>query len=55
MLNKPYHEGLRVEADFTTDETIEKGAQIITSVLKPEVLYKGELIQKANIIVSQNI
>lgn len=55
MIGKPYIEGMRVVAEFDVDETLAPGSQIITSVRKPEVLYNGEIIQKANIMVSQNI
>lgn len=55
MLGKSYNEGMRVVADFNIDETLDPGCRIITSVRKPEVLYNGEIIQKANIMVSQNI
>lgn len=55
MLGKPYNEGMLVNADFTIDEQLPEGAQIITSVKKPQVNYQGIMIQKATIIVSQNI
>lgn len=55
MLGKPYNEGMLVNADFTIDEQLPEGAQIITSVKKPQVNYQGTMIQKATIIVSQNI
>lgn len=55
MLGKSYNEGMRVEADFMIDESLPLGSRTITSVRKPEVLYNGEIIQKANIMVSQNI
>jgi hypothetical protein len=55
MLGKPYNEGMRVNADFVIDEEMEEGKRIITVVTKPQVNYKGEMIQKASITVSQNI
>lgn len=55
MLGKPYNEGMRVNPDFVIDETLQTGERIITGVTKPQVLYNGELIQKATIKVSQNI
>lgn len=55
MLGTPYHEGMRVVATFVFDETLPPGSQVITGVSKPQVNYLGELIQVANITVSQNI
>lgn len=55
MLGKPYNEGMLVNADFSIDEQLPEGTQIITSVKKPQVNYHGTMIQKATIIVSQNI
>lgn len=55
MLGRPYNEGMRVNPDFVIDETLQPGERIITGVTKPQVLYNGELIQKATIKVSQNI
>ena len=55
MLNKPYNEGMRINADFVLDENMEPGARIITSITKPQVTYNGELIQKAIVTVTQNI
>lgn len=55
MLNKPYNEGMRINADFVLDEKLEPGTRIITSITKPQVIYNGELIQKAIVTVTQNI
>lgn len=55
MLDKPYNEGMRVNADFIIDENLAVGTRIITSIIKPQILYNGELIQKATVKVSQNI
>lgn len=55
MLGKPYNEGMRVSATFVVDETLPDGSQRITSITKPQVNYNGEMIQKAQITVSQNI
>lgn len=54
FIGKPYNEGMRVIADFITDENLSPGENIITSVAKPQVNYKGLMIQKARITVSQN-
>lgn len=55
MLGKNYNEGMRINADFVLDENLEQGVRIITSITKPQVLYNGELIQKAIVTVTQNI
>lgn len=54
-IGKTYNEGMRVNPEFVIDEELPLGTRVITSVSKPQVHYKGELIQKATLIVSQNI
>lgn len=55
MLNKPYNAGMKCIADFVPNESLEPGQQIITGIIKPQVLFKGVMIQAAQITVSQNI
>lgn len=55
MLGKPYNEGMKVVANFVSDETLKEGEQIITGVTKPQINYNGKMIQSAQITVSQNI
>lgn len=55
MLGKPYHEGMKVTANFVEDDNIEHGQQIITGIIKPQINYQGQMIQAAQITVSQNI
>ncbi len=54
MLGKPYHEGMKVTANFVEDENLEDGMQIITGIIKPQINYNGVMIQAAQITVSQN-
>ena len=54
MLGKEYDEGMKVTANFIEDETLETGKQIITGIIKPQINYKGVMIQSAQITVSQN-
>lgn len=54
MLGKTYNEGMRANVEFVIDEEIEEGKRIITLVTKPQVNYRGEMIQKASITVSEN-
>ncbi len=55
MLGKPYNEGMKVVASFVSDETLKDGEQVITGITKPQINYNGEMIQAAQITVSQNI
>lgn len=55
MLGKSYHPGMKVTANFIDDDSLEEGAQIITSIIKPQINYRGQAIQTAQITVSQNI
>ena len=55
MLGKPYNEGMKVVANFVSDEDLKEGEQIITGIIKPQVNYNGKMVQAAQITVSQNI
>ena len=55
MLGKPYHDGMKVIANFVSDENLKEGEQIITGIIKPQINYNGQMIQAAQITVSQNI
>ena len=52
MLGKEYNEGMKAIANFTPNDKIETGKQIITRIIKPQVNYKGAMIQSAQIEVS---
>lgn len=52
MLGKEYNEGMKAAPSFITNEDIETGKQIITRIIKPQVNYKNEMIQSAQIEVS---
>ena len=54
MLGKPYVEGMKATPNFIPDETLKEGEQIITGIIKPQINYKGIMIQSAQITVSQN-
>jgi hypothetical protein len=51
MIGKPYHSGMRADPTFDPDSKEESG--IIIQIIKPQVNYKGEMIQSAQIIVSE--
>lgn len=55
LLGQPYQEGLRADVDFVVDDKLPAGERRITLVTRPQVNYKGVIIQKACITVSQNI
>lgn len=53
LLNKPYVEGLTVTTTrFVPSADLNKGERIITRVIKPQVNYKGVLVQSAKVEVS---
>ena len=54
MLGKDYHEGMKVTANFVEDENLPEGKQIITGITKPQINYRGKMIQSAQITVNQN-
>jgi len=53
MLGKPYVEGTKAIVTFVTDESLEQGQQIITRIIKPQINYQQQMIQVAQIEVSQ--
>lgn len=55
MLGTPYNAGMKVVANFVADDSLASGLQIITSIIKPQINYNGQMIQAAQITVSQNI
>ncbi len=55
MLGKEYIDGTKADITFFDDDTLEKGKRIITGITKPQINYKGQMIQAAQITVSQNI
>lgn len=53
LLNKPYDNRMKVIVSNTIpDESIEKGKEVITKVIKPQVNFKGIMIQSAQVEVS---
>lgn len=53
LLNKAYDNRMKVIVSNTIpDESIEKGKEIITKVIKPQVNFKGIMIQSAQVEVS---
>lgn len=55
MLGKDYNEGMKATVNFVDDDELPTGKQVITGIIKPQINYKGKMIQSAQITVSQNI
>jgi hypothetical protein len=53
-MGQKYNEGMRVNAEFTIDESLAPGERIIVGCSKPQIHKNGELIQKATITVAQS-
>jgi uncharacterized protein YoxC len=53
LLNKPYDNGMNLQANFVIDENLNAGESIITRIIKPQINYNGKLIQAAQVEVSQ--
>lgn len=53
MLGKDYNEGMKATVNFVQDEDFEDGKRIITRIIKPQVNYKGTMIQTAQIEVTE--
>ena len=54
MLGKTFYNGMNAEVSFLLDETMDKGVQIVTNVMKPQINYHGIMIQQAKITVTHN-
>lgn len=55
LLGQEYNEGMQFPARFVPDEELPEGKRIITGMIKIQVNYNGQMIQPAEIVVSQNI
>ena len=52
LLNIPYDQKMKVSAKFKPDNTIKRGEQIITRIIKPQVNFNNVIIQEAQVEVS---
>ncbi|RTE85516.1 MULTISPECIES: hypothetical protein [Gammaproteobacteria] len=52
MLDKPYDERMNVLATFVQDENLLPNEQVITKIIKPQINFKGQMIQTAQVEVS---
>jgi hypothetical protein len=53
MIGKEYNEGMKATVNFVQDEDFEEGKRLITRIIKPQVNYKGTMIQTAQIEVTE--
>ena len=54
LLGETYNEGYNMIASMELDENLQPGTKIIKRVIKPQVNYKGTMLQAAEIIVAYN-
>ena len=54
LLGERFCDGDNMIATMELDETLPAGTQIIKRVVKPQVMYKGKMIQAADVVVSYN-
>jgi len=52
---KIFNDGMTIQAQFVPDENLNEGESIINRVIKPQINYKGKLIQAAEVQVNQGI
>ncbi len=53
LLGQPFDPGMKIRATFKEDETLPEGAEVVTRIIKPQVNYRGKMIQAAQVEVSQ--
>ncbi len=51
-LNRPYNDGMNMDASKEPDPLLKDGEQIIRRIIKPEVHFNNKMIQKAQVIVA---
>jgi hypothetical protein len=54
LMNKKYVDGMKVEARFVDNPDIPKGEEIITDVLRPQIMFKGIVVQFAKVEVGKS-
>lgn len=52
LLNKPYDDGMTVKARFIPSKNMKSDERIITKIIKPQINYKSQLVQIAEVEVS---
>ena len=54
LLGRKYVDGMKVEARFVDNPNIPKGEELITDVLRPQIMYNGTVIQVAKVEVGKS-
>jgi uncharacterized protein YlxW (UPF0749 family) len=52
LLNKPYKEGMNMQATMEPDPSLKEGEQIIRRIIKPEIHFNNKIVQHAQVIVA---
>lgn len=52
LLGINYDDGMKVDADFIFDEESHVGKRVITKVMRPQINFKGKMIQSARVEVT---
>lgn len=52
LLNKPFKEGMNMQATMEPDPSLKEGEQIIRRIIKPEIHFNNKIIQHAQVIVA---
>lgn len=55
LIGMPYDDNLHVVATFVNDSSYSKGSRVITAVKVPHITFHGVTVQKAHVVVTQNI
>lgn len=51
-LNKPYNDGMNMQATKEPDPNLKEGEQLIRRIIKPEIHFNNKIIQHAQVIVA---
>ena len=54
LQNKPFNDGMNMDATMELDVTLSSGKKFIKRVIRPEVHFNNKLIQRAQVIVAFN-
>jgi len=50
-----YDEGMKVFAEFVEDASLPYGTRVISETRKPQIVFDGEMVQKADVVVRQHL
>jgi hypothetical protein len=54
LVNKSFNDNMKAIVHMELDTALEQGQQIIKRVIKPQVNYRGRMVQAAEIVVAYN-